>query len=129
MPYQLLADAVLTVHFAIVVFVVGGLPLIVIGNVRGLIFVNGWWFRVTHLAAIMVVAAQTWLGVACPLTTLEGWLRSQAGQATYESSFIEHWLGRILFYEAPGWVFTAAYTLFGLAVVTAWWRFPPQRRG
>jgi hypothetical protein len=129
MPYQLLADAVLTVHFALVVFVVGALPLIVIGNARGLIFVNGWWFRLAHLAAIAVVVAQAWLGVVCPLTTLEGWLRAQAGQATYESSFIEHWLTRILFYEAPGWVFTAAYTLFGLAVVAAWWRFPPRKRG
>jgi hypothetical protein len=125
----LLADAVLMVHFAIVVFVVGALPLIVVGNLRGWRFVNAWWFRLAHVVAILVVVAQAWLGVVCPLTTLENWLRAQAGQAVYESSFIEHWLTRLLFYEAPAWVFTAVYTAFGLAVAAAWWRFPPGRRG
>jgi len=127
-PYRMLADVVLTVHFGIVVFVVGALGLIVAGNLRGWAFVNGWWFRLAHLGAIGVVVAQAWLGIVCPLTTLENWLRGQAGQATYESSFIEHWLTRILFYEAPAWAFTAAYTLFALAVAAAWWRFPPRRR-
>jgi hypothetical protein len=127
-PYQLLADVVLTLHFALVVFVVCGLPLIVVGNVRGWRFVNALTFRLAHVVAIAVVAAQAWLGVVCPLTTLESWLREQAGQAAYETSFIEHWLRRLLFYEAPLWTFTAAYTAFGLAVAAAWWRFPPRRR-
>ena len=128
MPYQLLADVVLTAHFAVVVFVVGGLVAIVVGNLRGWRFVNGWWFRGAHLAAIGVVVLQAWFGTVCPLTTLESWLRVQAGETAYEANFIEHWLTRLLFYEAPGWVFTAAYTAFGLAVVAAWWRFPPGRR-
>jgi hypothetical protein len=125
--YRMLADLVLTVHFAIVVFVVGGLPLIVAGNLRGWRFIKGWSFRLAHLAAVVIVVAQAWLGVVCPLTTLENWLRAQAGQAVYDSSFIEHWLTRLLFYEAPAWVFIAAYTAFGLAVAAAWWRFPPGR--
>ena len=128
MPYQLLADVVLTTHFAVVVFVVGGLGAIVVGNLRGWRFVNSWWFRGAHVAAIGIVVLQAWFGIVCPLTTLESWLRVQAGEAAYETSFIEHWLTRILFYEAPGWVFIAAYTAFGLAVVAAWWRFPPGRR-
>lgn len=127
MPYQLLADAVLTIHFAIVLFVVGGLAAIVAGNFYGWRFVNGWLFRLAHLGAIAVVVAQAWLGVVCPLTTLESWLRVQAGEAAYETSFIEHWLTRFLFYRAPAWMFTAAYTLFGAAVALAWWRFPPRR--
>jgi hypothetical protein len=127
-PYRLLADLVLATHFGIVVFIVGALPLIVVGNARGWTFVNGWWFRLAHLVAIAVVAAQAWLGIVCPATTLENWLRAEAGKATYESSFIEHWLTRILFYEAPAWAFTGAYTLFALAVAAAWWRFPPRRR-
>jgi hypothetical protein len=126
--YRIFADAVLTIHFAIVVFVIGGLVLVVAGNLRGWPFVNAWWFRLAHLAAIGVVALQAWLGVVCPLTSLESWLRLQAGQTAYETSFIEHWLTRLLFYEAPAWVFTAAYTLFALAVVAAWWRFPPRPR-
>ena len=33
--------------------------------------------------AIAVVVAQSWLGVDCPLTTLESWLRAQAGAAGF----------------------------------------------
>jgi hypothetical protein len=126
--YRILADAVLTIHFAIVAFVIVGLALVLVGNRCGWSWVNRWWFRLAHLAAIVVVVAQAWLGIVCPLTTLESSLRLKAGEAAYQTSFIEHWLTKILFYEAPTWVFTAAYTLFGLAVLAAWWRFPPGRR-
>ena len=126
MPYQLLADLVLATHAALVMFVIGGLAAILVGNFRGWRFVNAWWFRAAHLAAIAVVAAQAWLGITCPLTTLESALRVKAGGAAYETSFIEYWLARLLYYDAPAWVFTAAYTLFGLAVAAAWWRFPPR---
>ncbi|HQD14843.1 MAG TPA: DUF2784 domain-containing protein [Ottowia sp.] len=123
-----LADAVLLAHLAIVVFNVGGLALIVAGNRLDWRWVNRWWFRAAHLAAIAVVVAQAWLGITCPLTTLESWLRALAGSAAYNAGFIEHWVQRILFYEAPAWVFVTAYTLFGLLVVVVWWRYPPERR-
>jgi polyferredoxin len=126
--YRTLADVVLSVHVAIVAFVIGGLVLIVVGNFKRWPFVNAWWFRVAHVAAILIVVAQAWLGVVCPLTTLESWLRERAGEAGYEASFIEHWLQRGLYYDAPAWVFTLAYTLFALAVLAVWWRFPPRPR-
>ena len=125
--WQLLADAVLALHVGIVLFVVGGLAVIVGGNLAGWRWVNRWWFRLAHLATIAFVAAEAWAGVVCPLTTLEMWLRVQARAATYAGSFIEHWLQAVLFWDAPAWVFTAAYTLFALAVGAAWWFFPPQR--
>lgn len=127
MPYELLADAVLLLHFGIVVFIVAGLPVIWIGNALDWGWVNSWWFRLAHLVAIAIVVAQAWLGVVCPLTTLESWLRVQAGGTGYGGSFVAHWLQAILFYEAPWWVFTVAYTLFGLAVLVTWWRYPPGR--
>lgn len=126
MTYQLLADAVLTLHVLIVGFVGGGLALILLGNLRGWAWVNAMWFRLAHLAAIAFVVAEAWFGVVCPLTSLEMWLRERAHASTYAGSFIEHWLQRILYYQAPGWVFTVGYTLFGLAVVAAWWYFPPR---
>ena len=128
MPYQLLADAVLTLHLGVILFVLGGLILIVAGNLRGWCWVNSWSFRLVHLAAIAVVVAQAWLGRLCPLTTLESWLRVKAGSPSYTKSFIEHWIQQIIFYEAPAWVFTAAYTVFGMVVVIAWWYFPPGRK-
>ncbi len=128
-PYALLADAVLVLHTGIVLFVVGGLLLVVLGNWRGWPWVNRPWFRLAHLAAITVVVAESWLGLTCPLTTLEWWLRARAGVAPYESSFIAYWLQTLLFYEAPGWVFALAYTVFGVLVAAAWWRFPPTWAG
>jgi hypothetical protein len=126
--FQLLADAVLTLHVALVLFVVGGLVVVVVGNLLKWPWVNRLWFRLAHLATIAAVAAEAWLGIVCPLTTLEMWLRSRARSVTYEGSFIEHWLQALLFWEAQPWVFAAAYTAFGLAVVAAWWFFPPTRK-
>src|SRR5688500_712881 len=103
-----LADTVLALHFGVVLFVVGGLVLVLAGNALGWRWVNGLGLRLAHLAAIAYVVVQQWLGAACPLTTLEAWLRVQAGQGTHGQGFVEHWLQRLLFYEAPAWVFTTA---------------------
>ena len=129
--FWLLADFVLAMHFAIVLFVVGGLVLIIVGNLFGWRWVNALWFRLLHLAVIAIVAAEAWLGITCPLTTLEMWLRAQSGAgvvANYSESFIGHWLQRLLFYSAPPWGFVLAYTVFGALVVAVWFRFPPEFR-
>lgn len=130
LSYRLLADLVLTLHVGVVVFVVAGLVAVVAGNLAGWRWVNNPWFRLAHLGAIAVVMVEAWLGLTCPFTTLEMWLRAKAGDATYGGGFIEHWLQRLLYYDAPPWVFTAAYSAFGLLVVATWWWFPPDfRRG
>jgi hypothetical protein len=125
--YGLLADAVLVFHAGVVLFVVGGLVLIVVGNLRGWSWVNEWWFRVAHLAAIAYVAAEAWLGQVCPLTTLESWLRTASGAPGYSRGFVQEWVQRLIYYDAPAWAFTLAYTIFALLVVAAWWYFPPDR--
>jgi hypothetical protein len=128
MNYRLLADAILLLHFGIVLFVVAGLGVIVAGGLRGWRVARSPGLRIAHLGAIAFVVVQAWMGATCPLTTFETWLRAQAGERAYGGGFIEHWVGRILFHAAPPWVFTLAYSLFGLAVLLAWWYFPPQRR-
>jgi hypothetical protein len=128
LPYALLADLVLTLHVAIVAFVVLGLIVVPVGSRLGWHWVNALTFRTLHLVTIAVVVAGTWLGIVCPLTTLEMWLRAQAGQLTYPGAFIAHWLHALLFYQAPPWVFNLVYSLFGLVVLAAWWYFPPRRR-
>lgn len=130
MPYASLADVVLVVHFGVVVFVVGGLLAIPVGNALGWRWVNRWWFRIVHAAAIVVIAAQAWLGQHCPLTILEVWLRAQAGEATrHDVSFVQYWFERLLYFQAPLWVFAVLYTLFGVVVALAWWRYPPRSAG
>ena len=124
--WQWFADAVLALHVGLVVFIVAGLVAIIAGNFRGWRWVNRRGFRFAHLATIAIVVAESWFGVVCPLTSLENALRAKARIGGYAGGFIEHWLHRLLYYDAPPWVFTLAYTLFGLAVAATWRRFPPR---
>lgn len=126
--YGLLADAVLLLHAALVLFVVSGPFLGVLGHWRGWPVFNRLGFRLLHGAVLGVVIAQAWLGRLCPLTVWESWLREQAGEAGYRSGFVADWVGRLLFYEAPLWVFAAVYTAFGALVLTVWWRVPLTQR-
>ncbi len=123
--YQLLANAVLSLHVAVVLFVILGFVFIIAGNLRAWRWVNVLWFRLAHLSAIAVVTVQAWIGVICPLTSLEMWLLNKAHATTYTGSFIAHWLQYVLYYNAPAWVFTLVYSLFGLIVGATWWYFPP----
>ena len=118
--FALLADVVLVSHFLFVLFVLLGFLSALIGTVAGWQWVRRPWFRRLHLAAVAVVVFQAWLGLVCPLTTLESWLRARAGEAAYQDTFIRHWISRLLFYDAEAWVFTLVYTIFGAAVVLVW---------
>jgi len=118
--YGVLADSILVVHFAFVLFVVAGFLLILIGLLAHWTWIQNRVFRIAHLAAIGVVVLQAWLGRHCPLTTWENELRRHAGESGYNESFIEHWLHKILFYQAEPWVFTAIYTVFGALVLIVW---------
>ena len=126
--WQGLAGAVLVIHAAYVLFVVGGQALIVTGWIRGWEWTRCRVFRLLHLGAIGLVVLETWLGVDCPLTILENFLRSRAAANTYENSFIVHWLRQIIFYVAPEWIFTLIYTAFMVLVILTWLIYPPQRK-
>lgn len=119
----LLADLVLLIHFLFVLFVVGGFALVCAGAAAGWRWVRNWWFRIAHCAAIALVAAESLVGVMCPLTVWEDALRNRAADA----GFVQRWLHRILFYSFPEWVFTAAYVLFALVVALTFWLVPPLR--
>lgn len=123
---RVLADCVVVFHAAFVAFVVVGLAAILLGLALRWDWVRNFWFRVLHLAAIGVVAAQALCGVICPLTTLENALRRLAGQQTYPGAFIGYWARRLIFFEAPPWIFTAAYCAFGLVVAATFLVGPPR---
>jgi hypothetical protein len=128
--YLGLADLVLVVHASFVAFVVVGLVLIWIGGWRHWRFVRNFWFRVAHLAAIGVVAAESLSGFVCPLTTWEDQLRLLAGgEQRYAASFVQHWLHQVIFFDLSENVFTIAYVAFFLAVALSLWWVPPRWPG
>ena len=121
-----LANLILALHAIYVAFVVCGLALIWLGIARGWGWVRNFWFRLLHLAAIGLVAAEALIGVTCPLTVLEDRLRSTAYAG---NGFLERWVHRILFWDFPAWVFTLVYVIFAFLVVWTWLRWPPAPRG
>ena len=119
-----MADAILVVHFLIVIFVVGGLPAVWAGAALGWGWVRNPWLRYLHLGAIAFVAAGALLGMMCPLTVWEDALRGGAGG----ESFVGRWVRYFLYYDAPPWVFTAAYVAWAAATLATLRLVPPTKR-
>jgi len=119
----MLADVIVVVHLLIVLFVVTGVPLVYLGAARHWVWVRSRRWRLLHLIAIAVIAAESLFGVVCPLTVWEDRLRGEQ----ISTGFIERWIDRILFYDAPTWVFTAAYVAFAALVAITWVAVPPTK--
>ena len=90
MLYRLSADLVVVLHMCFVLFVLFG----------GLLLLK--WPRLMwlHVPAVTWGAFVEFSGWICPLTPLENWLRTQAGQAGYTGDFIARYLSIILYPEA-----------------------------
>ena len=119
----MLADIIVVLHLLIVLFVLTGVPLVFLGRARHWVWVRDWRWRVLHLVAIATIAAESIFGIDCPLTVWEDKLRGQQTSV----GFIERGVDRILFYDAPAWVFTACYVAFAVLVVITWLAVPPTK--
>jgi len=119
----MLADVIVVVHVLIVLFVLAGVPLVYLGVALHWGWVRRWQWRVLHLGAIVFIATESLLGIACPLTVWEYALRGQRSSR----GFIERWVDGILFYDAPPWLFTVAYVAFAALVVATWIAVPPSK--
>lgn len=87
MIYRVLADAVVILHLAFVLFVV-------IGG-----FLLSRWPRLVYVhvpVAIWGVLIEL-VGWICPLTPLEKSLRHRGGQAGYEGGFVDHYVLPVLY--------------------------------
>ncbi len=82
-----LADLVLGVHAAFVLFVAVG----------GLLAVRWGWIVWAHLPCAAWGAWISLVGGVCPLTPLENRLRRQAGEAAYETTFLDRYVAPILY--------------------------------
>jgi hypothetical protein len=116
MIYRLLADAVLLLHLAFIVFVVSG----------GLFLLR--WPRLPwlHVPAVAWGVSIELSGCICPLTPLENRLRQLGGEAGYAGGFVEHYLLPIIY---PVGLTHELQIALGLGVATLnliayahWWR-------
>jgi hypothetical protein len=85
--YRALADLVLVLHFAFVLFVVLG----------GLLVLR--WPRVAwlHIPAAIWGVLIEYTGWICPLTPLENSFRARGGEAGYSGGFIQHYIQSLLY--------------------------------
>jgi hypothetical protein len=118
-----LADLVLIVHFCLAAYIALGLAAIWLGRARGWRWVRNLRFRVLHAVAMLVVTAESIVGITCPLTRWEDVLRG----ARTDTSFVARWIGRLLYYDVPEPVFTLLYALTSIATIAAWFAVPPRR--
>ena len=82
MLYRVLADLVVILHLAFIVFVVAG----------GLLALRWRWLPLVHVPAALWGLCIELSGGICPLTPLENALRRAAGASGYSDSFIEHYV-------------------------------------
>lgn len=87
MSYRVLADLVVLVHLAFVVFVLLG----------GLLALRWRWMPWVHLPAALWGAATELFGWLCPLTPLEIRLRRASGAAGYTGGFVERYLIPVIY--------------------------------
>ena len=125
----LLADIIAIIHLGYVIYVILGFILIVVGIICRWKWIRNLPFRITHLLAIVGVACEALLGINCPLTVLESKLRYALNLSEERVSFIGAIVDSLLYYNAPGWLFTIIYAAFAIVVVITFIIAPPKRKG
>jgi hypothetical protein len=90
MLFTALADLVVAIHFAFVLFVIAGGLLVL-------------WRPVLAWAHLPAAVWGAWIelsGGICPLTPLENALRARGGGAVYDESFVERYLVPLIYPES-----------------------------
>jgi hypothetical protein len=87
MKARILANLVLGVHFAFVVFSVLG----------GFLVLWRRWFAWLHVPSVLWSSFVNLFSHVCPLTPIENRFRHLAGQAGYEGGFIQHYVAPLVY--------------------------------
>ncbi len=129
MIYRIIADFTVFVHFLYIVFLLGGLLLILLGLWRGWSISRNFWFRSLHLAAFLLVIGFELAGYLCPLTYLEIWLRQmQDPSSAYFGSFIAHYIEELIYVEIPLSIIMIPTAGIALLTLFLFLLAPPKRK-
>ena len=127
--YLLAADLILLIHFLFVAFVVLGFIFIWIGYFTKQKFAKNAKFRICHILAMGIVLCESLVGMICPLTEWENYLRVRGGQdQVYETSFMKEWIHKIMFFDFSELTFVIVYALFFAVILLTFWVIPPDLR-
>ena len=121
MLYRLAADCIMLLHFAYIVFVMGGALLVLRRRT--------WMWL--HLPAVAWGVWVEFFAKTCPLTPLENALRARAGQEGYPGGFINHYIGRVIYPEgltARGQIALGGVVLI-VNLLLYWWVWRRARGG
>ncbi len=121
MQYRLAADLIMLLHFAYIVFVMGGAFLV--------LHHRAWMWL--HLPAVAWGVWIEFFAKTCPLTPLENVLRARAGQEGYAGGFINHYIGRAIYPEGltpRGQIVIGGFVLIANALLY-WWVWRRARAG
>ena len=125
--YVFVADVILLMHFAFVVFVVLGFVFIWIGHYFKFKCVQNAKFRTCHMLSMGLVLCESLIGTICPLTEWENELRLKGGQnQIYETSFVKDWVHKIMFFDFSERTFMIIYVGFFLLMLLTFWIIPPK---
>jgi hypothetical protein len=125
--YQTAALAILYFHFAVVVFNVFWLVAVPIGAWLEWRFVRNYRWRIAHIAALILVAAQAVAGRLCFLTIMQDYLQGRAGGQIGPPSLLTRIVTRAIYWPLPDWVFAPLYVLALVFAVLLWIFVPPRR--
>jgi hypothetical protein len=116
MLFRVLADIVLVLHFAFVLFVVFG----------GVLALRWRRLALVHVPIALYGAIIEFVGFVCPLTPLEVWLRRRGGEAGYAEGFVEHYITAAIYptglTREIQFALGVVVLLINAAVYTVWWR-------
>ena len=122
-PIKLIADFILTLHFLIAVLITSGFFIIPVGYKLKWNWSKSFKIRTIHTIAILIVTAETVLGITCPLTSIENSFRG-----IYNSeSFVSYWFREILYWNLPMELFLFVYSVCLIWTITMWKLFPPKK--
>ena len=125
--YLLAADVILLIHFLFVAFVVLGFIFIWIGYFTKQKFAKNAKFRICHIVAMGIVLCESLIGMICPFTEWENYLRVRGGQdQVYETGFMKEWIHKIMFFDFSELTFVIVYALFFALILLTFRVIPPD---